>query len=125
MPIDRGAYPGQWGLPGGGVEEGELLLTALHREAREELGMEIEDERAVAFSEVVREKLYPGGHRELQQMIFLIYECRAADQSASPPVQLNAEFDMYAWVDRARIETYDLNEATIATFRTLGILSNP
>ena len=23
MPPNRGAYPGQWGLPGGGVEPGE------------------------------------------------------------------------------------------------------
>jgi nucleoside triphosphatase len=123
MPEDRGAYPGQWGLPGGGVEDGERLLPALRREAHEELGLEIEDERPVAFSGVVQAKLYPGGHRELQQMIFLIYSCRAAGNSPSPLVRLNAEFDAYAWVDPVRMSAFDLNQATIRTFRTLGILA--
>lgn len=38
MALDRGVFPGQWTLPGGGVEPGEVLLTALEREVREEIG---------------------------------------------------------------------------------------
>jgi 8-oxo-dGTP pyrophosphatase MutT (NUDIX family) len=31
-------HPGSWGLPGGKVESGETLLTAIERECQEELG---------------------------------------------------------------------------------------
>ena len=41
MPPDRGVFPNQWGLPGGGVEAGERMHEALAREVKEELGVSI------------------------------------------------------------------------------------
>ena len=38
MADDRGVFPGQWALSGGGVEPGEQIEEALRREIREELG---------------------------------------------------------------------------------------
>jgi 8-oxo-dGTP pyrophosphatase MutT (NUDIX family) len=38
-------YPGHWGLFGGGVDDGEDELTALHRELREELELEMTEAR--------------------------------------------------------------------------------
>jgi len=35
------AFPGMWALPGGKVEDGELLEEALHREIMEECGIKV------------------------------------------------------------------------------------
>lgn len=42
--VERGKEPlkGYWSLPGGVVETGELLETAMRREIREETGLEVE-----------------------------------------------------------------------------------
>lgn len=48
----KGFYPlGTYRLPSGGVRWGESVLSALHREAREEMGLEIEVERFLGLLE--------------------------------------------------------------------------
>jgi nucleoside triphosphatase len=119
MPADRGAYPGQWALPGGGLEPGERMDEALRREAREELGLELSAADPLLFKDAVREKQYPDGRREMVYMIFLVFRCQVADTA----VRLNDEFEAYAWVPPASLGSYDLNDATVDTLARAGLLT--
>ena len=63
MPPGRGVFPGQWGLPGGGIEAGELAEDALHRELLEEVGLPVTAIQPLFFSEGVYTKTFPAGRR--------------------------------------------------------------
>jgi nucleoside triphosphatase len=119
MPAHRGAYPGQWGLPGGGLEAGETMEEGLRREAREELGLELGTVEPLFFKDAVREKLHADGRREEVYMIFLVFLCTVAEAA----VRLNDEFEAYAWVAPQELWAYDLNPATVDTLRRAGIMS--
>lgn len=116
MPADRGVFPGQWGLPGGGVEEGERIEDALRREVREELGVDVTSCRPLLFSDGTHRKLFPDGSSREIYMVFLLYECRVAPG----PLRLGEEFCDAAWSPVAELHRHDLNVATRETFRSLG-----
>src|SRR5215213_4277386 len=78
MPADRGVFPGQWGLPGGGVESGERIAEALKREVFEELGVSLHTAKPVLFKDGLYEKTFAGEGKRLIYMVFLLYECRIA-----------------------------------------------
>ncbi len=118
MAADRGVFPGQWALPGGGVEPGERIEEALRREVREELGVAITEARPMFFKDLLHEKTFPGGERRVIYMVFLLYECRVSGTVLS----LNDEFSEYAWVLPQALGAYDLNPLTRETLSTLGLL---
>ncbi len=117
-PAQRGVFPGQWAVPGGGIEPGERMLDALRREVREEVGLEIQAIQPLFFKDGEYPKLYPDGSRNDVYMIFLLFSCRAASQE----VRLGEEFEEFAWVQPADLGGYDLNEQTRDTFHRLGII---
>lgn len=118
MVPDRGVFPGQWALPGGGVEPGERLEAALRREVREELGIDLEAATPLLFKDDVLEKTFEGGRREPLHMVFLVYACRPASLS----IVLNEEFSEYLWADAAKLETLELNPLTRDTLTSAGLL---
>jgi nucleoside triphosphatase len=116
MPPGRGVFPGQWGLPGGGIEEGESAQAALQRELYEEVGLAVSEIEPLFFSDGSYTKSFADGRQQEIYMVFLLYAC----QAASSAVRLNDEFEQYAWVRREELAGFDLNVETAKTFRRLG-----
>ncbi|ENC3164637.1 nucleoside triphosphatase NudI [Escherichia albertii] len=120
MADDRGVFPGQWALSGGGVEPGEQIEEALRREIREELGDKLILEKIIpwTFRDDVRIKTYADGTKEEIYMIYLIFDCISANRD----ITINDEFQDYAWVKPQDLIHYDLNAATRNTLRQKGLL---
>jgi len=120
MADDRGVFPGQWALSGGGMEPGETIEEALRREIREELGEELRITEIApwTFRDDIRVKTYPDGRKEEIYMLYLIFDCISANRQ----VTFNDEFQEVKWVSPNDIGQLDLNEATRMTFKQKGIL---
>ena len=120
MADDRGVFPGQWALSGGGVEPGERIEEALRREVREELGEQLvlSEITPWTFSDDIRTKTYADGSQEEIYMIYLIFDCVAANRE----VKINEEVQAFAWVKAEDLGSYDLNIATRKTLTLKGLL---
>jgi nucleoside triphosphatase len=116
MDPDRGVFPGQWGLPGGGIEPGEQMLDALRRELREEIGIEVDQIRPAFFKDCLHSKKFPDGHSALIYMIFLLFHCRARSEE----LVLNDEFVEYRWVEETAVGALEMNSETKDTLKRLG-----
>ncbi|EDS3306544.1 nucleoside triphosphatase NudI [Salmonella enterica subsp. enterica] len=120
MADNRGVFPGQWALSGGGVEPGERIEEALRREIREELGEQLilSDITPWTFRDDIRVKTYADGRQEEIYMIYLIFDCVSANRD----IRINDEFQDYAWVKPEELALYDLNVATRHTLALKGLL---
>jgi ADP-ribose pyrophosphatase YjhB (NUDIX family) len=90
--LKRAKSPGQgfWSLPGGRVEFGESLHTALAREVDEEAGLRIEIVALAGWREVLPSGSGSGGH-------YLIMSFAARWKANE--VRLNEEHDDFKWIE--------------------------
>lgn len=117
MPENFGAYPGKWGIVGGGLEDGEVIEDAVKREVQEEVELEAISVKPLIFDSDRRMKILRDGSQEDQYMIFLLHEVIAKGE-----VNLNDEWETFAWVTKSELSRYDLNNPTKENFQRLGLL---
>jgi 8-oxo-dGTP diphosphatase len=101
----RGVPPflGQWVMPGGKIALGEPMRTALRREVREEVGIDV----AVGVLVDVFEQLVPGADND--HHVILYYRCRPSRPDLTPNP---AEVAEARWVPRGELGRYDMPEGT-------------
>jgi len=86
----------KWGdrytVPGGHIELGESSKTAVKREVKEEVGLDVEPVRLL----LVQEAIYPADYIKRQHFIFMDYLCR----THSTDVKVDGkEIQEHLWID--------------------------
>ena len=83
---DGDKYSGTWGLAGGKIDAGELLLTSLYRELSEELGYNFQDVKVIPIEK------FTSDNGKFSYNTFLI----PVDEEFTP--KLNFEHRGFCWV---------------------------
>ena len=106
---------GEWSLPGGMVEIGETLESALMREMLEETGLRVDVGPVVeVFDRIMRDEQ----QRVRYHFVLVDYLCWPADGS----LQAGSDVDAAIWVDPATLGRYSLTEkATSVIERALTL----
>jgi 8-oxo-dGTP pyrophosphatase MutT (NUDIX family) len=99
-------YPGHWGLFGGGVEADEDEITALRRELREEIGLDLEEDQVRLFTRFEFDLRPAGKERYFRSY----YEVRVP-RAILPRLTLHEGADMQAFCPEKalalRLSPYD------------------
>lgn len=108
---DRTWRPGEWTLPGGGIDPGESALGALHREVWEETDQVIDD---VEFLGVLSSHWIgrsPGGRVEDFHAVRLYFRARCRHPSAPVVHDTDGSTASAAWVPRTRLEAVPVSSS--------------
>ncbi|MGI8521879.1 MAG: NUDIX domain-containing protein [Nocardioides sp.] len=111
----RGAHPGSWTLPGGGIDFGETPRDAVRREVRKECGIDCEVDDLLAVHDVHFGGTAPSGRFEDFHGIHLLYRARVADSARPRVVELDGTTDAVAWVSLADVEAGAVEVLAVVT----------
>lgn len=121
-----GVYCDCWHLPGGGVDAGESRESALKREIKEEIGMDIsfyavglvDDE-----GEGISKKILPSGEEVLCRMKFYVYRVDVNDRNSDEIfINLNDDLVKYRWTSLDELAAIKLTPPSVELFKKLGYL---
>jgi 8-oxo-dGTP diphosphatase len=118
----RGAHPGSWTLPGGGLDHGEPPREALVREVREECGIECQVGDLLEVHDVHFDGTAPSGRFEDFHGVHLVFRATVAADAEPRVVETDGTTDAVAWVSVAdvesgRVEALDVVRAALAADR--------
>lgn len=110
---DRGAHPGAWTLPGGGLDHGESPRVALAREVREECGVDCTIGDLLDVHDTHFDGTAPSGRFEDFHGVHLLFRGTVADGVEPRVVETNGTTDAVAWVSvddvvAARVRVLDV-----------------
>jgi len=111
----RGAHPGAWTLPGGGLDHGESPRDAVAREVREECGIACEVGDLLDVHDTHFQGTAPSGRFEDFHGIHLVF-AGVVDPAAEPRViETNGTTDDVAWVRIADIDAGSIRVLDVVT----------
>ncbi|MDB5190042.1 MAG: hypothetical protein JWN49_368 [Parcubacteria group bacterium] len=126
-PTDGGVYSDCWHIPGGGIDEGEEKITALVREVKEEVGIDISsclieliDDQGKGEAE---KTLKDTGERVLCHMTFNVYKVTLDIDADDVVVSLDDDLVTYQWTKLEDLKTLKLTPPSIMLFKRLGYLN--
>jgi 8-oxo-dGTP diphosphatase len=102
-------YQGQWSIPGGRVELGETLAEAVHREMREETGLEVRVGPVIEVFERVEREL----DRVRYHFVIVDYVCACVGGALCA----GDDADDVAWVTAEELARYGVADSAAAVIR--------
>ena len=108
-------FLGQWVLPGGKIDHGEGMLQALHREVREEVGIEIHIEKLIDVFEHI------GVGEQNDHFVILYYRARPHSIELSPNPE---ECSEAGWFSSSELKKLKLPAGARHVLQTLSLLDN-
>ena len=115
MLVRRATEPmkGHWTLPGGLVELGEPLETAVAREVREETGLTVEPLELIELLD----RIHREGERVRYHYVIADYLCRVAGGA----LKAASDADAARWVERAEWNSHSALRLDPVTVRVIEI----
>jgi ADP-ribose pyrophosphatase YjhB (NUDIX family) len=101
----RGAHPGAWTLPGGGLDHGEAPRDALAREVREECGVACQVGELLDVHDTHFEGTAPSGRLEDFHGVHLLFRATVADDAEPGVAETDGTTDAVAWVPVADVRS--------------------